>query len=70
MGMKVFASSVDIDKEIEIEPQDVIDAIETLELQSKLSLSLPAPGFTEILGFVPQHNKTKYVNDYSNVVKF
>lgn len=44
MKMRVFASSVSIDGETQVEPQDIIDALETLDLKEKLSIPLPAPG--------------------------
>ncbi|MDC3984585.1 hypothetical protein [Polyangium jinanense] len=44
MTVKLFASNVDIASESVIEPQDVIDAIATLDLQRKLCAPLSAPG--------------------------
>ncbi len=44
MHVRMFASSVVIENESETEPQDIIDAIETLEPKKKLTVSLSPPG--------------------------
>lgn len=42
--MKIFASSIKLVAENEVDPQDIIDAISTIKPEHKLSTQIPAPG--------------------------
>jgi hypothetical protein len=42
--MKIFASTIDFVAENKVDPQDILDAISTIEPKYKLSTQIPAPG--------------------------